>query len=391
MNKLRTYFTLACALLSLYGGMVSAQSSDKDLENELKMIMAENNGIGMAMVVVKDNKVVYNKSLGYSHLETKAPLKDDHIFRIASISKSFTTSCLLKLVEKGQISLQDNVSDLIGFPIVNPNFPDKVITLEMLLSHTSSMNDSQKYSSLDIIDPAKNPTYAKSYSDYPPGAKHVYCNMGYNLAGAILEKLHGKRFDVVIREQILTPLGIKNAGFNIDSLDHSKFASLYVFDSKTGDFNRSDVAYKRLDTKDYVIGYSGARFSPTGGMKISALDLATYMQMHMNYGIYQGRRILSEPSSALMQKPFAEVSDTRDYGLAIRIARDLIVGETMIGHTGSASGLRSAMFFEPHKKFGFVVIINGMDHTLQTDGYIALQKEAINTLYNYFIKDGNGE
>ncbi|WP_240903105.1 serine hydrolase domain-containing protein [Sphingobacterium sp. SGG-5] len=386
MNKFKMCITLLCALPWLYHMPVSAQSNQEELEDELKMIMAENNGIGMAVVVVKDNKLVYNKSLGYSDLEKKTPLKDDNIFRIASISKSFTTSCLLKLVEKGEISLQDNVSDLIGFPVVNPNFPDKVITLEMLLSHTSSMNDSQRYSSLDIINPAKNPTYAKSYSDYPPGAKHVYCNMGYNLAGAILEKLHGKRFDVVIREQILTPLGIQNAGFNIDSLDHSKFASLYVFNSKTQDFTKSTRAYLRLDTKDYVIGYSGARFSPTGGMKISALDLATYMQMHMNYGIYQGHRIVPELASCLMQKPFAKVSDTRDYGLAIRIARDLIAGETMIGHTGSASGLRSAMFFEPHKKFGFVVIITGMDHTMQIDGYVALQKQAINTLYDHFIQ-----
>ncbi len=387
MNSIRIFVTVIGALAFLYNTSIVAQSNQNDLEKELKLIMGDNNGVGLALVVIKDNQVVYNKSLGYSDLESKTPLKDDNIFRIASISKSFTTSSLLKLVEKGQISLQDNVSDLVGFPVVNPNFPDKVITLEMLLSHTSSMNDSQKYGNLDIINPAKNPTYAKSYSDYPPGAKHVYCNMGYNLAGAILEKLHNKRFDIVIREQILGPLGIQNAGFNIDSLDHSKFASLYVFNKKTHDFQKSTVAYRRLDTKDYVIGYSGARFSPTGGMKISALDLATYMQMHMNYGIYQGRRILSEPSSALMQMPFAKVSDVRDYGLAIRIARDVIDGETMIGHTGSASGLRSAMFFEPHKKFGFVVITNGMDHTMQEDGYVALIKESINALYDHFIKE----
>ena len=387
MKKNKIYGAILSMFMLIGHLPVGAQIDHKDLENKLNMIMAENKGIGMAVVVVKENKVVYNKSLGLSDVETNTPLKDDHIFRIASISKSFTTTALLKLVESGKISLQDNVSDLIGFPVVNPNFPDKVITLEMILSHTSSMNDSQKYNTLDIINPAKNANYAKSYSDYPPGTKHVYCNMGYNLAGAILEKLSGKRFDIVIREQILTPLGIKNAGFNIDSLDKSKFASLYVFDSKTKNFTKSKTAYLRLDTKDYTIGYTGARFSPTGGMKISALDLAKYMQMHMNYGILNGKRIFSEPSSALMQKPFAQVSDVRDYGLSIRIARDLIPGETMIGHTGSASGLRSAMFFEPHKKFGFVVIINGMNTALQTDGYVALQKEAINALYKYYIEN----
>src|SRR5690606_17205827 len=100
MNKFKMCITLLCALPWLYHMPVSAQSNQEELEDELKMIMAENNGIGMAVVVVKDNKLVYNKSLGYSDLEKKTPLKDDNIFRIASISKSFTTSCLLKLVEK---------------------------------------------------------------------------------------------------------------------------------------------------------------------------------------------------------------------------------------------------------------------------------------------------
>lgn len=385
MNKLKICFAVMCSLAFLYSTPIAAQSDHGELERELELIMGEHQAVGLAVVVVKDNQLIYNKSLGYKDVGSKTKLNDDNLFRIASISKSFTTSSLLKLVEKGQISLQDNVSDLIGFPVVNPNFPDEVITLQMLLSHTSSLNDSQKYGSLDIINPAKNTSYAKSYSDYPPGAKHVYCNMGYNLAGAILEKLHGKRFDEVIREQVLEPLGMQ-AGFNVDSLDRSKFASLYIYDRKTGIFTKSEVAYRSLDTKDYELGYTGARFSPTGGLKVSALDLAKYMQMHMNFGIFNGQRVLSEPSSALMQRPFAQVSDVRDYGLGIRIGRDLIDGETMIGHTGAAQGLRSAMFFEPYKKFGFVVITNGTNHTMTVDGYDSLLKTVTNALYAHFIK-----
>ena len=105
----------------------------------------------------------------------------------------------------------------------------------------------------------------------------------------------------------------------------------------------------------------------------------------MNYGVFNGVRIVSEPSSALMQRPFVKVEDLRYYGLGLRIAQDLIAGETMVGHTGSASGLRSAMFFEPHKKFGFVVIVSGMN-TVMEDGYIALIKQTISTLHDYFIK-----
>src|SRR5690606_316859 len=272
MNSIRNCIAIVCVLTFLYHVPVVAQQRDSKLEKKLNTLLKENEAVGMAVVVVKDNQVVYHTALGYNDLENKTPLKEDNLFRIASVSKSFTTTSLLKLVEKGEISLQDNVSDLIGFPVVNPNHPDKVITLEMILSHTSSLNDSQRYFSLDIINPAKSKTFAKSYSKYPPGAEFKYCNLGYNLAGAILEKLHGKRFDNVIREQILDPLGMK-AGFNVDSLDQSKFASLYVYKKDTQSFAKSTVAYRSPNLENYRIGYDAPRFSPTGGLKVSALDL----------------------------------------------------------------------------------------------------------------------
>src|SRR5690625_5901070 len=84
-------------------------------------------------------------------LEEKIPMTDESLFRIASISKSFTATALMQLVEQKKLSLQDDVSDLIGFEIRNPRYPNKVITLEMLLSHTSSLNDSEGYFSLDAI------------------------------------------------------------------------------------------------------------------------------------------------------------------------------------------------------------------------------------------------
>lgn len=391
MYKIRFCLGLMCVLAGFVAMPLNAQISNSDIEEKLKAIVAKHQSVGLAVVVVKDNQVQYVKSLGYSDLENIIMLNDDNLFRIASISKSFTTSALLQLVERGELSLQDNVSELIGFPVVNPHYPDEAITLQMLLAHTSSLNDSQQYGALDIIHPAKNMSYAKSYSDYPPGSKHVYSNMGYNLAGAILEKLSGKRFDMVIREQILNPLGM-DAGFNVDSLDQSKFASLYPYDRSKKSFRKSESAYARsavydaIDAQDYVLGYTGARFSPTGGLKVSALDLAKYMQMHMNFGIYEGRRVLSETSSALMQRTFATVNEQRDYGLGLRIARDLVDGVTFVGHTGLAQGLNSAMFFEPYQKFGFVVITNGTSAARQRDGYNPVLQETIQALYQHFIQ-----
>lgn len=387
--RMKNILYVAVALIcSGYSATLFAQS-DSQIEKQLKGIMDKYSAIGLSVVVVKDNQVHYTKALGYRDMEEKTAMREDDIFRIASISKSFTSSALLKLVEQGKVSLDDNVSDLIGFPVVNPKYPDVVITLQMLLSHTSSLNDSQKYGNLDIINPAKGSSYEKCYSDYAPGTKFRYCNLGYNMAGAILEKLSNKRFDEVIRHEILEPLGME-AGFNIDSLDQSRFASLYPYDRAKKSFRKSVAAYDRsvvyraIDAQTYVLGYTAARFSPTGGLKVSAPDLAKYMQMHMNYGEYKGKRILSESISKLIQTPHAQRTEHREYGLGLLTARDIVKGKTLIGHTGSAQGLLSAMFFDPNEKYGFVVVTNGMKPAGRPHPILGA---VIQELHKHFIKE----
>ena len=183
-----------------------------------------------------------------------------------------------------------------------------------------------------------------------------------------------------------------NAGYNVDSLDSNKFATLYTYDKKTETFNESKTAYRpnRNVWNNYQLGYSAYSFSPTGGMKISAIDLAKYMTMHMNYGVYKGKRIISETSAKLMQKGVVKVGDEEEYAFAIRRVKsnDIADGNLLVGHTGSASGLYSTMFFNPDKKFGMVLISTGSlpdDH----EGAVRFRKvlsEGMNILYRNFIK-----
>jgi CubicO group peptidase (beta-lactamase class C family) len=310
---------------------------------------------GISVAVVKNNKIIYTHSFGLKNIESNTPLTNDCLFRIASISKSFTATSLLQLVEKKKISLDDDVSKLIGFNIRNPKFPDKVITLRMLLSHQSSLNDSQGYFSLDFINPDKNTNWQKCYNDYEPGTKYQYCNLNYNMAGTILERVSGERFDQYVKHHILDPLGLYG-GYAVDSLDNSRFATLYEYDSTAG-FTASPGAYASRSTEiaNYSMGYSTPIFSPTGGMKINATDLAKYMMMHMNMGKYNGKRIIRKKSARLMQRAV----DKDNYGLAIMTHKTLVAGKELKGHTGSAYGLYSYMFFEPNEKFGIVIITNG--------------------------------
>lgn len=369
----------ACVGL-IISSQVFAQSTG--FEQKLKDVANKYEAVGLAVVIVKDGKPVYKHALGYKNLENKEPLTTDNLFRIASISKSFSATAIMQLVEQGKISLTDDFSDLVGFKIRNPKYPDTKITLEMVLSHRSSINDSNGYFELDVINPEKNPNWAKSYNDYEPGTDYEYCNLNFNMVGAVLERLSNVRFDNYIKQQILSPLGL-NAGYCIDSLDRSSFATLYV--KEEGTFKAQPSAYnpRSEEIRNYTMGVSTPVFSPTGGMKISANDLAKYMTMHMNYGQSGGIKIISKKSAKRMQKG---LSAKEHYGLALLETDKLIPGEHMIGHTGSAYGLYSNMFFEPKKKFGFIVITNGCIPTQDSDDDIMLSKDVIRLLYSEFVK-----
>jgi len=368
-------FLLSCS--------ISVFAQNEKAEADLREIMKKLDVVGLSVAVVKKGDIIYTNSFGLKNIETKAPLSDTDIFRIASISKSFSATSIMQLMEAGKLSLDDDFSDLVGFKIRNPKFPETVITLRMILSHTSSINDSQGYFTLDAINPSKNPDWAKCYSDYAPGKGYRYCNLNYNMVGTVIEKLSGERFDNYVKNHILNPLGLYG-GYNIDSLDASRFATLHEYDAKTKTFKPSPAAYnpRREEISNYVMGYTTPIFSPTGGMKISASDLAKYMSMHMNMGKYKGKRIMSKKSAKLMQ---TKVADEEGYALALTNLDDLIPGKMMVGHTGSAYGLYSAMFFHPKEKFGIVVITNGCNPTY-TKGINDVLRAGVNSLYNNFIK-----
>ena len=360
----------------------TSRSQPAKVEAEINEMMKELDVVGLSVAVVKKGKIIYNHSFGLRDIASNEPLRNDHIFRIASISKSFSATAIMQLVDAGKLSLDDDFSKLVGFTVRNPKFPQTVITLRMVLSHTASINDSQGYFTLDVIDPAKGANFSKCYNDYEPGTKYQYCNLDYNMTGTVIERISGERFDNYVRNHILKPLKLYG-GYCVDSLDATRFATIYEYDS-TKKPVPSPGAYhpRREEIQNYVMGYSTPVFSPTGGMKISAADLARYMTMHMKRGKYNGVRILSKKSSRTMQTTVAEKVG---YGLAIMHTNKLIPGKLLTGHTGSAYGLYSAMFFDPKGKFGIVVITNGCNPVYK-DGYNLVIKRAVNSLYEGLIK-----
>ena len=376
---------LVCGLVAVLL-LPGCNSPEKEFEKDMEAYIAEIDAPGITCAVVKDNQVIYHHNFGVKDLATKEPVDDATLWRIASISKSFTATSLLQLVEQGKVSLTDDVSDLLGFKVRNPKYPDVPITLEMLLSHTSSINDSQGYwTTIDIINPDINTSAGACYNDYAPGSGgYEYCNLNLNLAGTILERVSGERFDQYVVNHVLKPLGLYG-GYCVDSLDKARFAHLYDWDAEAGQYvDNYDEAYAPRSEKvaNYKMGHDALIFSPTGGMKISGLDLARYMTMHMNYGTTpDGVRIISEESSRNMQTPRSE---PEHYGLNLWLDDHFVPGVTLVGHTGGAYGLRSAMFFHPDEKYGFVVICSGAHYPEGMDDNVL--EGSIIRMYRHFIE-----
>ena len=307
MKKL---LAIAVAAATLF----ACTSKEEQFNKDVAAIMELNNNVGLALVAVNNGEVVFNGTFGYNNLQEKEPLEKDDIFRIASISKSFCATAVMQLVEQGKLSLDQDVSELVGFEVRNPNFPDKVITVKMLLSHTASMSDANGYFSLNALNPDSSATWKQAWNNYAPETGYEYCNLGFNTLGTIVERISGERYDQYIVNHILNPIGVYG-GYEVLSLDSAKFVNIYTWDEEKGEYIHKPAAYatKEKEIANYVFGVSTPVFSPTGGLKISAQDLAQVMKMHMNLGTAEnGTQIISKESSQAMQSIVAPKTDEGD-------------------------------------------------------------------------------
>ena len=382
---MRKLFIFAVALAAMF----ACTSKQDQFNEEVKAIMERNNNVGLALVAVNNGEVVLNETYGVKNIETGEPIAKDDIFRIASISKSFCATAVMQLVEQGKLSLDQDVSELVGFEVRNPNFPDKAITVKMLLSHTASMSDANGYFSLNVLNKDSSATWKQAWNNYAPETGYEYCNLGYNTLGTIVERVSGERYDQYIVNHILNPIGVYG-GYEVLSLDSTKFVNIYTWDEENGTYIHKPAAYAKRaeEIANYVFGQSTPIFSPTGGLKISAQDLAKVMKMHMNLGTTpEGTQIISKESAEAMQSIVAPKTDEGDaYGFAIRTSKQLLDGHTMIGHTGSAYGVYTSMFWDSERNFGFVVMTNGCNGRYDNN-FMAIHRECVAAMHKYFVAE----
>jgi CubicO group peptidase (beta-lactamase class C family) len=221
-------------------------------------------------LVADNGKVIYKKGFGLANMEWDIPNAPDTKFRLGSITKQFTATLILQLVEQGKIKLDGKLIDYL--PEYRKDTGAKV-TIHNLLSHTSGI---PSYTSLPgfFQNVSRNPytvdefikKYASGDLEFEPGTKFVYDNSGYFLLGAIVEKVTGKPYEQVLKENIFDPLGMKNTGY-----DHWGT----ILNKRATGYSRSPRGFQTASYLDMSIPYAAGSLIQPSRISICGTRLST--------------------------------------------------------------------------------------------------------------------
>lgn len=362
-------------------------------------------GVGYAWVTFDTAGLRRSGASGLADRASKRQLTIDDPVRVASVSKLVVALGVMRLVEQGLLDLDEDVSERLGWQLRNPAFAQTPITLRLLLSHRSSLKDGVDYAiplGRTVRGAVADP--AAFDAAHAPGTYFRYSNLNFPIIASVLEKVTGERFDRLMDRLVLGPLGL-DACFNWTTCSDAKVARAVVLYDKDGSVLRDDNGGKRppcpvatagsdCDLDAYAPGTNGALFSPQGGLRISAADLARIGQMLLGRGQHRGKRFLSAVRIDAIMRP-AWVFDGSNgdtgggfycaYGLATQVlptsakgCRDDLFGDGRIvaGHAGDAYGVRSGLWIDRKSKVGIAYFAanNGADPATGLSSYRAVEE-----------------
>ncbi len=300
---------------------------------------------GAVICVVKDGKILFEKGYGYADESRRVPVSaHDTLFRTGSISKLFTATAVMQLVEEGKLNLDQDVDSYLDFKI--PASYPQPITLRHLLTHTAGFEEVAK----DLFSSSALPLeqYVKTHIPariYAPGTIGAYSNYGAALAGYIVQRISGEPFDQYVANRVFKPL----------AMSHSTFAQplpLYLARFMSGGYQTASGGSRPFE-------YISA--SPAGALSISGDDIAHFMIAHLHSGRDGDAQVLRPETVREMHS--RQYSDTPDLnGMAIGFFEESRNGRHIIGHGGDTVYFHSHLHLMLDADIGFFIAANSAGH-----------------------------
>ena len=305
---------------------------------------------GAGIAVVGPDGRSWSGGVGVADRRSGAPVGADTAFRVGSVSKSVTAIAVMRLVEQGRLPLEATLAELApDVPFENSWEAGHPVRLEHLLEHTAGFEFARFNEWFDdraeprsLLDALRvNPRSRRSR--WPPGTRFAYSNEGYLVAGYLVERATGLRFDDAIRDLALAPLGMDDSAFRATPALRARLAQGHGWPEPSG----SPVTYE----EDMM--------RPAANLAASPRDMARLVALFLGRGTVEGREVLSPSSVARMEarRTLSFAGPDEQYGLGLEsFQQDGFVGR---GHVGTTFGFESAFRYLSDQRVGWAVLLNG--------------------------------
>lgn len=315
------------------------------LEKELEAKRQETGVVGLSLVIVKDDKVVFMKGMGYKDFEHKLPVTPETLFAIGSSTKAFTAMSAMMSVDDGKLSLDDSPKKYLPYFKLQDPEADEKITVRDLMCHSSGLNRtdlpwiSGVFTREEIIRIAGQAKPTAKFRE-----KFQYQNIMFAAAGEIVAKVQNQPWETVIKNRLFKPLGMDSSNLSKQETEKSKdYALGYQYIPST-------KVTTHLPMRDIT------RIGPAGSINSNARDMAQWVRLMLNGGTFAGKQLVSEKSYGELIKQQMKVAGTIGYGLGWFI-RDWN-GHKAYDHGGNIDGFSSMVAFMPDQKLGFAYLSN---------------------------------
>lgn len=342
------------------GLQICGPTDPKELESFLQKLFAEQmtrHGVpGALFVMVKDGRIFFSKGYGYADLEKKIPVvADKTIVRAYSVSKSFTATAVMQLVESGKLRLDEDVNKYLKSFQLKGDFAQPV-TLANLLTHTGGFTDTG-VDTLLARGRLRTLTLGEWLAEFmpartkPPGAEFKYSNFGASLAGYIVEIASGEPYAQYMENHILKPLEMRHSSFLYPSQLPPKLASRVA----PGYTINDDGTRRKMSPEEGDFANT-----PAANLLTTAPDIAHFMIAHLQDGRYKSARILQASTLKKMYEPWKSSKTPEDigYGFFWRTGK---YGQRLLFHAGGWDGAISYMELNPKYNLGFFLWYNQGD------------------------------
>jgi CubicO group peptidase (beta-lactamase class C family) len=353
-------------------------AQNKKLDTFFNKKMEKANIAGMQVAFIKNGELSWVGSYGMRNDSTKEKVNDSTSFMIASCSKPVTALALMKLYDSNLLDLDDDINKYLPFKITNPNFPENVITIRMLLTHTSSFVDNNElleslYTYKNGGDsPIKQEQFIRDYflpignyydsrknfSVNEPGSQKAYCNAGYALAGYLIECVTHKPFKEYMYDDIFKPLKMYNSFWFLSDFksDNISFPHIYVTNkTKNGQFN--------------VLKNYGYPTVSDGQLRTNTTEYAQFIKLMLNEGKVGEIQFLKKKTiSIFLSIQFPLVNKYQAIAWNYNEFDNWIyylLMPRLPSHTGVDRGVATVTSFNPITKNGAIIFANTLTHNFK--------------------------